>query len=273
MRKRRNPDTCIDNKILDFLIYSVTRLLPLVGLLVSSHCLFFPTWPAYPTYFVPPKYLTWHTILFVSSGFIVGTQSCWFIVQIVFLLITTNIWYTWLVILECICSSDRPSITRKLKFQRASPLFKEYRNLQQYLVQLQILHVNFMYVFSILFLPIYMIGSNIALFCNYTLIKHINTIDATNAGVLVIWSLTAFIGVVGFFGLLGEIRSFCGMMLFSISSYNWGYKRKRKEMKRFIRSFQPISYGYGRMYIIKRVSVLKFVKAVSRGTFRALLTV
>ncbi|CAL8140550.1 unnamed protein product [Orchesella dallaii] len=49
-------------------------------------------------------------------------------------------------------------------------------------------------------------------------------------------------------------------------------RHSRAYMKRFRRSCKPISLGTDGMYVIRPISVLKFLRGNIRGTMRALLS-
>lgn len=81
------------------------------------------------------------------------------------------------------------------------------------------------------------------------------------------WSLVLLMG--------GYIHMYGRKILVSWKYHKWiGLtKVERKMMSKFRKSCYPLSISYGKTYIIKRLSVLKFIRGITAGIFRALLTI
>ncbi|CAL8092434.1 unnamed protein product [Orchesella dallaii] len=54
---------------------------------------------------------------------------------------------------------------------------------------------------------------------------------------------------------------------------NWGSKEENVRMAKFQKSCKPWAVGYRKVYVIRKLTVLKWNRGIMRGTFRALLAV
>lgn len=271
--KSRNPNTCLKNRYFDILLYLIGKVMPLTGFLISLHCHFYPDWPVYLTSLVPPEHLKWYIRVGFSIGFWYGHQSAWAILQVVVVIFLLNIWYMLILFREFYCDDGRPLSKRIIKSHQTSKGFREFETIKYYYLQLEILHIVWLDIVAIIFMPMNMVTNNVALFCNFNLIRDWQNINFSNAFVLLVWSVFSSVAVLVCFGFLGDIRSKGKRVLMSMRGKHWGSRMNNRCMAKFLRGRQPICYSYRRMYIIKRTSVLKFIKSVTRGTFRALLAI
>lgn len=81
-----------------------------------------------------------------------------------------------------------------------------------------------------------------------------------------VWSCCLVLG--------GYLHSHGHKLLISWKNYqrSWRYCEERKIMEKFRNSCRPLCLAYKTVYILKRVSLLLFIKHLSRGIMRALLT-
>lgn len=274
-----NPNHSIRNWIFDGLIFCMCLMSPIYGLVISSHYVFFPDWPSYMTSLVPQQHRTWHVYVTFGMVYFVALQMIWAALTVGCIIIFTFGWFTWLVTDEYFCfpeQSRRPPQGIQAKQiwsqQRAIPAFRSFELFPFKYRELEIIILNFMEVFSPIIIPLQTAITILGIFCNVSLIKYNELLNAANTCLLLIWSgggtTCALIAL-----------TFCGMthnksvrMLRTMRAKNWGSKERNSIMKRFVRSCKPLSYGYGRMYIIRKISVFKFMRHLTRGTFRCLLT-
>lgn len=78
------------------------------------------------------------------------------------------------------------------------------------------------------------------------------------------WGLALLVG--GYVHLQGT------KCLKSWKLFCWENKREQKYMSKFRKSCRPWAIGYGNMLRVRRTSLLKFFKGLSKGLMRALLT-
>lgn len=229
---------------------------------MGGHCLAFPTWAAYPLsldVFQNIQFIYW--FLFCPV-YIWLTASSWMLVWFVIEFLAVNIWYTWLVL--------GILLTNKLKtFQYAATL----KETMLFYRQLQIMHVCFLNIVSVLIVAIPIIATKMILFCNCSLIRQHTRMDLLNMVILVTWSIVATCLVSTFFLIWGKLRERSLLVLKVLCKRRRENEGRAVEMKKFVKSCQPFSYSYGRMCVIKTSSVLTFLQGATRGTFRTLLTI
>lgn len=104
------------------------------------------------------------------------------------------------------------------------------------------------------------------------ILKHGSEMDKISVAVLVSWGIAAatFWGVILIMG--GGLYLNGNNLLLSWKYHsNWPDKFQKEVFHKFRRSCRPFVLNYGRWYVIKRLTVLKFVRSLCRGIFKALL--
>lgn len=109
----------------------------------------------------------------------------------------------------------------------------------------------------------------------YMLIKYGSTLPSH---IRIMWILWATIGAI-FWSLIllmgGYIHLYGSKILDSWKYHKWSNltKFEKKAMSKFRKSCCPLSIAHGKTYVIKRLTVLKFIRGIIAGIFRALLTI
>lgn len=273
-----DPSTSFHNKYFDFVIFSSGISFPLCGLVVSIHSVVYPDWSVYYTYLLPyhPVWVRQVGRVFSAIRFIYALQSSWSLLVVIIELILINTRYIWLILTECVCDDGRRS-TRKIisNRQHALPSLRKAENLRMIYIQLEILHNHFLDFTGVLIIPIYAIVLNLVLFSNFSLIRYWDKLNLVVTGILLIWSVYSALLLVVMFGFFGNVHSLGAKVLKTISNKEggWGRRIQTKEMKKFVKSRKLLSYGFEKIFVIRRISVLKFLKAATYGTFKLLLTI
>lgn len=120
-------------------------------------------------------------------------------------------------------------------------------------------------------IPIQTVILYLVLFCNTMLIQHWDRLNITLRIAFIVvtvmgvsmWSLTL--------KTLGMLHIWNVKTLKSWKKHDWGRRVDTKYMKKFAKSCRPLSVEYKKYYLVRPKSVLKFLRGVSRGTFRVLL--
>ena len=136
---------------------------------------------------------------------------------------------------------------------------------------LEVLHKNALEIAAPCIIPIQVIFTNLCLFCNFTLITQWNKMNTVTKAVLLLWTCAVLVAWITGLQFGGWMRLKSIQVLRSWYFYEWS-KADMKYMRRFQRSCKPLAIRVGKMYCIKRNSVLTFLRGIVRGTFRALLT-
>jgi len=109
--------------------------------------------------------------------------------------------------------------------------------------------------------------SNVILLCNYQLIREWGDFDAIQIG-------GAFYGTIIWIFILEHGGMFFCRSKECIKSWKF-IPCKDSEEKRFLSKFRkscrPIAFGTKDVFRIKRLTVLKFIRAITRGTLRTVL--
>ncbi|CAL8140109.1 unnamed protein product [Orchesella dallaii] len=261
-----NSEEYLVNKLLNGMLMVITVGCPFCGFLVSCHYILFYDWSVYLISIVPQEYKTWPLITFFGLDYFYGLQTVWAVMLNTCVYFTTTGLYNWLMLREFFCSNDGTVNGQKTsrKFRDISVIQVNYRKFEM----MQLKHVR---LYCGILIPFEGVILNLALFCNVSLIRYNHLISLINVGILLIWT----VGGTGFV-LIG--LTYCGALynkgvkvLGSMKKKDWGSAFNNKLMKKFVKSCIPIQIGYGRMYVIRNVSVFKFLRSFTRGTVRVLL--
>jgi hypothetical protein len=149
--------------------------------------------------------------------------------------------------------------------RRPNTLLLEYRILES-------IHAHVNAWLGPAFLPMNALMGQFVIFCNVTLIQNWKELDFSSKFVLSETTVVLTVFWTFVLEMCGQQYSKCRKVLDS-----WRFLKfaKSSEAKYFfkIRKTCPVmSFGVAGTFTIKRKTVLSFVKGVSRGTFRALMT-
>lgn len=136
----------------------------------------------------------------------------------------------------------------------------------------EILHSLVIHCISIAIVPFNSAVLHFILFCNFMLIRHGHSLDNLSLALLIIWTLV----LQGFWLMVlevgGRFHKFSKSTLNSWKFLNIKDKCKKKYMKKFRKSCKPLYLGMQGYFVMNRLSVLKFLRGVIRGTFRTVVT-
>lgn len=139
-------------------------------------------------------------------------------------------------------------------------------------VQIFLLQVN--QAIGVALVPFHTIFGQLCVTVVCMLLRQYNTMNLTIRLLYITWGLMGFLFwfVALFVG--GCVHLYSKRTLNSWKYNNWKglSKQQLKELNKFRKSCPPLSIAYERAYVIRRLSALKFVRALSRGVFRVLLT-
>jgi len=163
-------------------------------------------------------------------------------------------------------------ITGKKSHYNTTQALREPENLIHTFRCVQILHKSCMRIFgSFVFISQGFVSQAI-LMSNYTLIRHWDKLDRVSSCMLIVISLA--------FQALWLTVLRCGG-LFQMHSVrtlkSWKYlkfnsKSDAKYVSKFRKSCKPLRIGIEEFFTIRRLTILKFMRGIVKGTFRALLT-
>ncbi|CAL8146051.1 unnamed protein product [Orchesella dallaii] len=261
-----NPRHMLSSWKFELLVLLLTVLFPLLGFLSGCHFTMFPNWPLYLTSLLPDDFLQGWFLACFSVAWFMALQIAWINLSTACIIGSMIFAYLNKLLLEFI--SDSPSWT-----QLTMGSFRELETIKRNYRKLQVIDLVTQNVVSTLLRPLVTVVTNQVVFCNYSIIRHAHTISLPILIILSSWSLVGILGLLVGLRFAGETHSLGKRVLRSMKYKDWGSKQKNKEVRKFVRSCKPISFSCGRSFVLRKISVLKSLKAVVRGTFRALLAI
>lgn len=160
---------------------------------------------------------------------------------------------------------DKKTYISKCQLRTPSNLILVYRSSQ-------ILQTQMLNIVEYIIVPSQAIVTNVILFSSVMLIKQGYRMSMASKGMLGSWGIICTIGWTVVLMIWGYMHWYGKKLLDSWKYHQWPTKRDRALMSKFRKSCKPLRMQFGRTYVIRRLSVLKFLRSISRGIFRALLT-
>jgi len=143
-------------------------------------------------------------------------------------------------------------------------LLKEYRTVEQ-------IHRRAMYFYGPNTLLMQLFSGQFILYCAFTLIRHRHQLDPfLNALITIIASFILCFWTLSL-ETAGRYQRDSTEVLISWKFMKHNDTRQAKLMRKYIKRFQPLVVSARSFFKIKRLTVLKYLKGIVRGTFRALL--
>jgi hypothetical protein len=135
----------------------------------------------------------------------------------------------------------------------------------------EILHKIGMHATGRTLLPFNILTTKYVIFCQFTLLRHWKTLDTSSIAILFVSSLgqqASWLAVLEFAGSFHKNSK--------EAIYSWKYMKCKnsgdaKYLRKFRRSCRTLGIGEQGLFIIKRLSVIKFTRDVIKGTAKALV--
>lgn len=160
---------------------------------------------------------------------------------------------------------DQKVYVSRCQLRRPSNIILVYRSAQ-------ILLIKFLNILKYLLVPTQTIITNITLFSSVMLIKQGDRMSKASKAMLGSWGIVCAVGWTLLLMNGGYMHLYGNKLLDSWKCYQWQTRKDKAIMSKFRRSCKPLMIHFGRTYVIRQLSVLKFIRSISRGIFRALLT-
>jgi hypothetical protein len=111
------------------------------------------------------------------------------------------------------------------------------------------------------------------LFCNFYIILGWDTLGRIDRILLTLWTLSCTCSWLIILELSGRFYENAKQTLKSWKFMKFEDKLQGRYMKKFRKTCRPLKIGLDGYMKINRLAVLKFIRGITKGTFRALLTV
>lgn len=146
-------------------------------------------------------------------------------------------------------------------------LYKAWR-----ISQVVILHINS--AIGFIYLSMHLLVAKLIMFSMFMTISDFDRLSTFKITMYITWSILAGVVWCATLHIGGSLHSSTTRTITSWKTDRWSgiSKEGRKYMKKFSKSCVPLALAYGRVFVTKKLTVLKFGKALMRGMFRALLT-
>ncbi|CAL8146817.1 unnamed protein product [Orchesella dallaii] len=262
-----NPEADAGSRVFESLLMVAAIIFPFSGLIVSCHYILFSHWSSYAISVLPSNYQSTPFKIAFGVLWILFMQTIWAILLGCLLFMVTTARHTWLLLGEFHCGKDQQNIRKK-----TSNEFREIETIRFNYRKLELLHLKLTHLWREFILPMESLILMLGFFGNFTLITYTEILTPLNAVIILIWILIATSLVVLGLNFCGALYTRGFKVLSSMRNKDWGSRINNKIMKKFVKSCRPIQIGYGRMYAIRKLSVLKYMRALTKGTMRVLLT-
>ena len=105
----------------------------------------------------------------------------------------------------------------------------------------------------------------------YTIVRHGKEMSEIYLALFTIWGFIPVLRIVGVLVVGGLLEKYGVKVLESWKYHDWGNKRDKKLMGKFRKSCKPLTLHYQKIYTVKRLTVLKFLRGLTRAIMRVLL--
>lgn len=119
--------------------------------------------------------------------------------------------------------------------------------------------------------PMQSVTTLICVFSSFEIIKHRNVYDSKIVMVMAGW---AVLNPGGWFIMLfigGVVQAHGDKILASWKQFPWRSGKERSLMARYRKSCKPLRIGWGKAFVLRRVSLMIYARGLIRGTVRCLL--
>lgn len=139
--------------------------------------------------------------------------------------------------------------------------------------QVQIFVGVFLSVVGYLLVPAQTLITQLVVFSPILLTQHERNLGSTMKLVTISWNFIVVLTWIIILSLSGQIYQYGEMILLSWKYHKWETRFESKLMSKFRKSSKPFMINCGRTFVVRRITVLKFIRDLTTGVFRALMTV
>ncbi len=248
-------DLCIFGQVLSIFIMAIPSFLCFIiypdspglpGNVLPTDC-----WFIFPLIYIFPMYTTvYFFIIFgmvINSAFILGTTYIPLLVR------------------------ELPVGKRNHKYY-SNEILRSPENIIHVYMTVEILQNKINQLCGILLIPFQTVTTLLFTFSGYVVIRHRDTIGIGPVLLMLTWAICAP-AVWGMILIMGGYLHSNGVkILSSWKRYSWKTRAERKLMSKFVKSCKPLIICYQNVFVIRKISVMIYVRILSRSLARTLLT-
>lgn len=240
--------------------------LGLAGLIILGTIYIFPHAPMFPGYYVPetaPSFVKlWICYLVPFYSFaVVGLYTGGYIVLLIGVLLIN-----YLLILREFQLDLKPKSRYVI-----TPQFRKPRNIMLGYRVTQVMHQLTMYVVCHILVSTQSITTNLFVVSMYTLIRDGDRMNLFTKVNLFMWGSATAVYWCFILHFGGYVYLQGGNILKSWKRHDWGNRYHNRLMGKFRRSCRPLTISYQKMFTMRKLTMLRFVRGLTRGIFRMLL--
>lgn len=240
-------------------------------LLLNLFYFFFPTTPVFIgkyflLYLSDPK---WHLI---KISILAICYSYHFILNFILYMNLAAFQIHWILWGGTVVPFVLQELNTGNKYYKTIPSLRSPEKLILAYRQVQVLFTNIVPIYGRLLVPAQTLITQLVIFASFLLCKHKNKMDDTMKMVLISWAFLSTITWLGVLQLGGHLHKNGKQLLKSWKFHKWANREETRIMNKFRKSCKPLMMHHGGTYIIKRITVLKFIRGLIKGIFRTLLT-
>ncbi len=259
-----NPNKSKYIKQVDFGAFGITLCLALMLCTTFVFVLTFPN--------VPPllgNVLPTNTIYLVPLIYIYP-QYVAFYGYINFAIIIVSVYMLGMIYIPLVVAEFR--VGRKNYDYDTLDILRHPNNITDVYRAVEMLQNRFNELAGKLLLPFQTIATLLFVLSGYCLIRKREEMVFVELLILVTWVIGAPLIWGLFLTMSGYFHSNGNKILSSWKRYDWGSKQNNRYMCRFRKLCQPMKICNGKMFVIRKISLMVFIRGLPRGLLRALLT-
>jgi hypothetical protein len=163
--------------------------------------------------------------------------------------------------------------SRLSKYETSAALRSSSKRIVSVYRSIEILHIGLVELLTWGIFPLRFVFTNLILFCNFMLIRHFHDLDIPTKAILCVWSMMALCVWTIFLQFGGHLYTGSWAAIKSWKYFQWQNRFEGKIFGKVRKSMRPLKVGVGCYFTIKRLTVLKFLRGIVRGTMKALLAI
>ncbi|CAL8072492.1 unnamed protein product [Orchesella dallaii] len=264
VRQHKRERNAMDHFINTMSVWIVV-LIPGAGLLIITHYFVFPRSAPYMTYLIPDIYF--FTCIYIGQGLVLMFSTVGLSLLLAGLMLMMINFFAYAGVIykrELKLGLDSSKYIANPQLRQVSHLTRNWR-------ALELIIIYGCNILGFTIIPLQTILSQLSLFCNVTFVLFGDHLELKSKFALPFLSINCIIGWCIFLSLAGKLFTSTKATLGSWKFSQWPDKKTRMFMKRYKKSCQPYSIHVGKYMVVRPKSVLNFLRASSRGTFRALV--
>ncbi|CAL8127886.1 unnamed protein product [Orchesella dallaii] len=135
----------------------------------------------------------------------------------------------------------------------------------------QVLQQQLNQVLGKILIPTQTVMGKIVVFSAFTVLTNGYRMRLTSIALLGGWSVVMAFAWCTILLMAGYLHLYGKRILLSWKYHEWESKREKSIMSKFRKSCKPIDVRLGNTFVIRRLTVLKFIRQLTRGFFRLML--